>query len=76
MKVKELIEWLQRGNPDDEAVIAIDNHNNRFGSSPCVAVTNVYFGFDWDTGKTYLKSDNQLTVTNKKDDYIEKTNNK
>lgn len=49
---ERLVQFLDR-HADDKVVVAFSNYGS-VGGRPCIPVTDIAFGFDWDQGKVFL----------------------
>lgn len=63
IKVKELIEQLQKCNPEDKVAVQIDKGFVTIGGTPRVGVESAHNGFDWDHGTVFLKLENGKMLT-------------
>lgn len=63
MKVKELIEQLQKCNPEDKVAVQIDKGFVTIGGTPRVGVESAHSGFDWDDGTVFLKLEDGKMLT-------------
>ena len=63
MKVKELIEELQKCNPEDKVAVQIDKGFVTIGGTPRVGVDSAHSGFDWDHGTVFLKLEGGKMLT-------------
>lgn len=60
MLVKEMIERLERCNPDDRVVIEYDIGYTTIGVMPGMGIKSVHPGFDWEKGTVRITPDTQL----------------
>ncbi|QYC52434.1 hypothetical protein [Salmonella phage SSBI34] len=72
MKVNDLIELLWTCDPDADVVIPVEVGHITIGALPTVGVEGVSNGFDWDSGKVFLKvSDDKRLTTMSREEYSE-----
>ena len=62
MKVSELKSRLENMRDDDEVVIRIQTMAGSVGPLPTVSVTSAHAGFDWDRGKVFLKTEQDVHI--------------
>ncbi|ARB11630.1 hypothetical protein CB7_177 [Pectobacterium phage vB_PatM_CB7] len=63
MKVKELIEQLEKFNPEDTVAVQIDKGFVTIGGTPRVGVDSAHSGFDWDHRTVFLKLEDGKMLT-------------
>lgn len=63
MKVIELIDELQKCNPDSRVVLPIETAGLTIGGQPFANTGRVYEGFDWDHGKVFIEADGGKKLT-------------
>lgn len=56
-KLQEYIVRSSRDGGEDELVIRSHHLHGSIGGLPCIAVTGMYIGFDWDMGKVFLETE-------------------
>lgn len=71
MKIEDAIAALtdmaaRQPNREQTLVVTVLSPG-KIGSSPCVTVTDMHAGFDWNSGKILLSTDKQLTVLSPED---------
>ncbi|QQG33504.1 hypothetical protein [Pectobacterium phage PcCB7V] len=72
MKVKELIEQLEKCNPEDTVAVQVDKAFVTIGGTPCVGVDSAYSGFDWNHGTVFLKlEDGKMLTDITREEYYE-----
>lgn len=72
IKVKELIEQLQKCNPEDKVAVQIDKGFVTIGGTPRVGVESAHNGFDWDHGTVFLKlEDGKMLTDITREEYYE-----
>ncbi len=66
MNIDELITQITRqlhGRHQNDARLVVEVYRpGSIGGTPCVEVAGVFAGFDWDSGKFILKTDEKLTT--------------
>lgn len=70
MKVSELIEVLQQVDGNLDVAIPVELGHVTMGGQPYRTILRVDQGFDWDSGKVFLKPEDKLTVLSQ-EEYIE-----
>lgn len=71
MKVRELRDLLGAVNEDLEVVIPVESGTVTIGATPAVTVDYVRQGFDWDTGKVFLRNSRNALTTMSQEEYTE-----
>lgn len=64
MTAKELIEILQRHDPELEVVINVTLPHSTMGASPCSKISSAYRGIDWESGTIRVHPQGNLVMLN------------